>query len=90
MLVVMGEFYFSAIAVNNVDDTRPVLDYYKESGGEHHILETFKTYQAQLKAEEEEWSRQVETKRSRSGIGRISTFSMTKKKSAPVSNDVHV
>lgn len=40
------------IAVNEVDDVRPVLDYYK-SNGEKKILETFKSSQAQLKEEAE-------------------------------------
>ena len=31
---------FLAIAMSNTDDVRPVLDYYKEQGG--NILETFK------------------------------------------------
>lgn len=71
---------FLAIAVNDVDDTRPVLDYYKRERGETNILETFQAYQAQLGEEEEEWNRQMETQR-RSRIGRISPFSLRKKRS---------
>ena len=41
-----------AIAANEVDDVRPVLDFYK-SQGEKNILETFKANQAKLKEEEE-------------------------------------
>ena len=41
-----------AIAANEVDDVRPVLDFYK-SRGETNILETFKANQAKLREEEE-------------------------------------
>ena len=41
-----------AIAANEVDDVRPVLDFYK-SQGEMNILKTFKANQAKLREEEE-------------------------------------
>ncbi len=68
-----------AIAVNNVEDTRLVLDYYKQKG-ECQILDTFKVFQAQLRAEEEKWNREVEAQRSQISIGKISPFSLNKKK----------
>ena len=66
--------------MNNVEDTRPVLDYYKQKGGEEYILETFKTHQERLKAEEEDFNRQKATERHRVGstLGRISPFSFQK------------
>lgn len=69
-----------AVAVNDVDDTRPVLDYYKREGGESNILETFKTYQTKILAEEEERRHQMESQRSRTGMGKISPFSLQRKK----------
>ena len=68
-----------AIAVNNVEDTRPVLDYYKAKGGGGHILETFKRYQEQLREEEEERNREIQAQR-RSSVGKISPFSLLNKK----------
>ncbi len=44
--------FISAIAANEVDDVRPVLDFYK-SQGEGRILETFRANQARLREEEE-------------------------------------
>jgi hypothetical protein len=70
-----------AIAANGVDDTRPVLDHYKREGGEERVLESFKACQAKLKADEEEWNRQMEVQRSRNSLGRISPFSFHKKRS---------
>lgn len=74
--------YVLAIAVNGVDDTRPVLDYYKQKGGNSRILETFKACQEQLKAEEEEWNRHMEAQRSKNSLGRISPFSLQKKRTS--------
>lgn len=71
---------FVAVAINRVDDTRPVLDYYKQEGGEENILQTFKTYQARMMAEEEEWNHQMEIQRSRTNLGTISPFSFHRKK----------
>ena len=45
-------FLHPAISVNDVDDVRPVLDYYKSQGGGN-VLETFKANRERLKAEEE-------------------------------------
>ena len=73
-------FLYLAIAVNNVDDTRPILDYYKKERGESRILETFKLNQAKLRAEEEEWNRQKIAQRNRGGLGRITPFSLQRKK----------
>ena len=39
--------------MNEVDDVRPVLDFYKQQGGEDKVLDTFKANQARLRAEEE-------------------------------------
>ena len=69
-----------AIAVNGVDDTRPVLDYYKQASEGGNILETFKANQAQLREQEEVQSQLAETQRSRNSIGRISPFSFQKKR----------
>ena len=69
-----------AIAVLKVDDTRPVLDYYKREGGEENVLDTFKSYQARLLAEEEESRRLMESQKSRTGRGQISPFSFQRKK----------
>lgn len=59
-----------------MDDIRPILDYYKHEGGESKILETFKAYQAQLQAQEEDWNRQMEVQQQRHAkLGGISPFS---------------
>lgn len=70
--------YFNsvAIAVNDTEDTRPVLDYYKEKGGEDRVLETFKIQQAQLRTEEEERNQEVKALRNRSTLGKISPYSL--------------
>ena len=67
-------FLFPAIAVNEVDDVRPVLDYYKQHG-EDNILETYKTIQA--KVQEEESLKRNRTSRMSFG-GKGSSFHTTK------------
>lgn len=89
VLILLTNF-FIAIAVNNVEDTRPVLDYYKQEGGEKNILETFKGYQAQLMAQERDWKRQMEVQRkvkSNYKKGRILPFSLQRK---PIRSDTQV
>ena len=66
--------------MNEVDDVRPVLDFYKSQRGEKKILETFLLNQAQLRAEEEQRRARME-QLSRQGVqqgvgGAISTFSL--------------
>ena len=39
--------------MNGVEDTRPVLDYYKQRGGDDRILESFRITMEQMRAEEE-------------------------------------
>ena len=72
--------FLAAIAVNNVEDTRTVLDYYKYKGEEGQILDTFKAYQARLRAEEEKRYQEIEAQRNQVGVGRISPFSLLNKK----------
>lgn len=67
----------SAIAVNNVEDTRTVLDYYKHRGGEDQILDTFKAYQAQLREEEEEINRNIVN---HVGVGRSPFSRLTRRR----------
>ncbi len=66
--------------MNEVDDVRPVLDFYKAQRGEDKILETFRFNQAQLRAEEERQRAQMEQMNQqgvRRGMGGpISTFSL--------------
>ena len=68
-----------AIAANEVDDVRPVLDFYK-SRGETNILETFKANQAKLREEEEriraERERMAHRGTQHTIGGAISTFSL--------------
>lgn len=66
--------FTTAIAINEVDDVRPVLDFYKGQGDEN-ILETFKARQAQLRAEEEKHMSEREHMTHRGTGGAISTFS---------------
>lgn len=67
-----------AIAINGVEDTRAVLDYYKQGKEESQVLETFKAYQIKLKEEEEKWKHQ-EAQQRKGGLGRISPFSLYKR-----------
>ena len=64
----------AAIAANDVDDVRPVLDFYK-SRGEKHILETFKANQERLQEEEMEIEKMSQRSTARTVGGAISTFS---------------
>ena len=67
-------FSSAAIALNEVDDVRPVLDYYKQKG-ESNILETFKSIKAKVQEEEEILSRYRETQKCKSsGVGKISIY----------------
>jgi len=65
---------YTAIAANDVDDVRPVLDFYK-SRGEKHILETFRANQERLQEEELERERLAQRSTERTVGGHISTFS---------------
>ncbi len=73
----------TAIAINEVDDVRVVLDSYKAQRGEDKILETFRLNQAQLQADEEMRRAQMEQlsqQSARRGVGgAISTFSFSRK-----------
>ena len=64
----------TAIAANDVDDVRPVLDFYK-SRGEKHILETFRANQERLQEEDMERERLAQRSTERTVGGPISTFS---------------
>lgn len=62
------------IAANEVDDVRPVLDFYK-SAGEDKVLETFKQRQAMLRLEEEKARSESRKRRGSQGGTAIPTFS---------------
>ena len=64
----------AAIAANEVDDVRPVLDFYK-SAGEDKVLETFKQRQAMLRLEEEKARSESRKRRGSQGGTAIPTFS---------------
>ncbi len=69
--------------MNEVDDVRPVLDFYKAQRGEDKVLETYRLNQALLQAEEEQRREQMEQlarQGARRGVGGpISTFSLSRK-----------
>ncbi|XP_064402873.1 mitochondrial import inner membrane translocase subunit TIM50-A-like isoform X2 [Halichondria panicea] len=71
------------IAVNEVDDVRHVLNFYKAQRGEDKVLETYRLNQALLQAEEEQRREQMEQlarQGARRGVGGpISTFSLSRK-----------
>ncbi len=76
-------FFPLAIAVNEVDDVRPVLTFYKAQRGEDKVLETYLLNQALLRAEEErrrEQMDQLARQGAQRGLGGpISTFSLSRK-----------
>ncbi|XP_003386476.1 PREDICTED: mitochondrial import inner membrane translocase subunit TIM50-A-like [Amphimedon queenslandica] len=74
----LGAFLLT-IAMSNTDDVRPVLDYYKEQGG--NLLETFKANQARLREEEEKRMSTYSSKGKRFG-STFNVFSFKKSSSS--------
>jgi len=80
----------AAIALSEVDDVRPVLDYYKQQG-EENILNTFKTIQAKVQEEEESLQRYRTNHLAHgSSVGRVSSFNRRKKATKASSASVSV